>query len=219
MGRLIVTNTTISKVPYCMKESGHRLYSYEELCYYICSRMPLWLEERNRDGLTEKLKEWGLQTVDVDGLSPYEAAKKIFQAGNYLRKDEKEPILEQMEKYGQKKELFREKEKGDLYLAYKKNRKAYLAYVRGIALLTGEEEPELKASLYHNMAVVCCRFFYWKEAKKWFALSLDAKDSQESRIGLELVLDLEKKQWRSDGKPVDQEKLRQRQQDFLQECR
>ena len=62
MGRIIVTKTKVSKIPYVLKESGNPVYSYEELCYYIRTRMPLWVEEKSLEGLTEKMKEWGLAT-------------------------------------------------------------------------------------------------------------------------------------------------------------
>lgn len=218
MGRLTVTRTKVSREPYCMKESGQHLYSYEELCYYIRSRIPLWLEEETRDGLTDKMTEWGLDITEIDRLSPREAAKAIFDAGTYLKREEKDQILEQMGQYTESEQIYSEKEKGDLYLFYGKNRKAYLAYWNAITLLTEQEDAAWKASLYHNMGIVCCRFFYWKEAKKCFALALDARDSRESRIGLELVLDLEKKSWKSDGMPADESKLQFRKQEFLNEC-
>ena len=218
MGRLIVTNTKVSKIPYCMKESGHPLYSYEELCYYMKSRMALWLEEKERVGLTEKMREWGVDTSDVDYMTPVEAADVILDAGTYIRKEEKEQLLLYMQEYDQMEEIYREKERGDLYLSYGRNRKAYLAYWNAAALLSGEEESSFKASLYHNLGIACCRFFYWKEAKRWFALALDAKDSKESRAGLELVLDMEKKGWSSDGTPVDEKKLDRKKREFLKEC-
>ncbi len=217
MGRLIVTSSVVSETPFYMKKSGHPLYSYEELCYYIRTRMGLWMEEMTREGLTEKMQEWNVPVKDLDFLSPLEAAERIMEAGTYFGTDEKEQMFQYMQEYDQIEERFREKEKGDLYFDYGKSRGAYLAYWKAVSALQGDEDKDFRASLYHNMAVICCRFFYWKEAKNWFALALNEKDTEESRIGLELVIDMEKKGWSMDGKPADPEKLHRHEETFLAE--
>ncbi|MBE5955237.1 MAG: hypothetical protein E7253_02170 [Lachnospiraceae bacterium] len=217
MGRIIVTKTKISKTPYVMKESGNPLYSYEELCYYIKSRMALWVEEKSLEGLTEKMKEWGLTVDNLDHLSPTEAAEKIFEAGNYIKKEEIELYVSHMQMYAANEHIAIIKDKGDLYLSYGKIRNAYQYYWQAFSQMTGEEPVEWKASLYHNFGIVCCRFFYWREAKNWFALAIDAKDSEESRAGLELVLDMEKKGWSSDGSSVNENKLLEKQLEFVRE--
>ena len=71
--------------------------------------------------------------------------------------------------------------------------------------------------MYHNFGIVCCRFFYWKEAKNWFALAIDAKDTEESRNGLELVLDMEGKTWSGDGTAVNRRSLKEKQLEFVHE--
>ena len=217
MGRMIVTKTKISKTPYVIPESGNPVYSYEELCYYIKTRMALWVEEKSFEGLDEKMAEWGAAVDSLSQCSPIEAAEKIFQAGNYFRKDEIEQCLFYMDEYAHSEDNTLIKDKGDLYLSYGKIRKAYEFYWRAVSRMNGEETPEWKASLYHNFGIVCCRFFYWKEAKNWFALSIDAKDTQEARIGLELVLDMEQKGWISDGTSVSEKKLLEKQLEFVRE--
>lgn len=217
MGRIIVTKTKVSKIPYVLKESGNPVYSYEELCYYIRTRMPLWVEEKSLEGLTEKMKEWGLAAESLDHLAPIDAAAKIFQAGNYYKNEEADQYLSVMNVYANDENITIIKDKGDLYLSYGKIRNAYEFYWRAVSQMTGEETPEWKASLYHNFGIVCCRFFYWKEAKNWFALAIDAKDTVESRDGLEFVLDMEKKGWFSDGTSVSDKKLKEKQMEFVRE--
>lgn len=217
MGRIIVTKTNISKIPYIMKESGNPLFSYEELCYYIKTRMALWVEEKSLEGLTDKMTEWGLHIDSIDQLAPVEAAKKIFEAGSYYKKEETEQYLSVMETYARNDDITIIKDKGDLYLSYGKIKNAYKFYWRAVSAMTGEESADWKASLYHNLGIVCCRFFYWREAKNWFALAIDAKDTIESRDGLELVLDMEKKGWINDGSSVSETKLMEKQLEFVRE--
>jgi len=217
MGRMIVTKTKISKIPYIMRESGNPLYSYEELCYYIRTRMALWVEEKTLEGLSDKMAEWGLLVEPLDSLSPIEAARKIFEAGSYYKKDEIEQYLSVMGVYARNENITIIKDKGDLYLSYGKIRNAYEFYWRAVSKMSGEETPEWKASLFHNFGIVCCRFFYWKEAKSWFALAIDAKDTEESRNGLEFVLDMEKKGWIMEGSSVSEKKLVEKQLEFVRE--
>ena len=217
MGRIIVTKTKLSKTPYVLRESGNPVYSYEELCYYIRTRMALWVEEKSFEGLTEQMKEWGLYTEPLDHLNPIEAASKIFQAGNYYKKEEADQYLSVMNVYSQNENITIVKDKGDLYLSYGKIKNAYEFYWRAVSMMTGEETEEWKASLYHNFGIVCCRFFYWKEAKNWFALAIDAKDTEESRNGLELVLDMEGKTWSGDGTAVNRRSLKEKQLEFVHE--
>ena len=217
MGRLIVTRTNISKTPYVLTESGNPVYSYEELCYYMKTRTALWVEEKVFEGLTEKMKEWGVSVESLAGCTAVDAARRIFASGNYFRKDEAEQYLIYMEECADSEDITILKDKGDLYLSYGKIRKAYEFYWRAVSHMKGDETPEWKASLYHNFGIVCCRFFYWKEAKNWFALAIDAKDTEESRIGLELVLDMEQKGWTSDGTSVSDKKLMEKQLEFVRE--
>ncbi len=217
MGRLIVTRTKISKTPYVLIESGNPVYSYEELCYYIKTRTALWVEEKEFEGLTEKMEEWGVQVESLLDCDSVEAAKRIFEAGNYFRNDEVEQYISYIEECADTQDITILKDKGDLYLSYGKIRKAYEFYWKAVSRMTGEETQGWKASLYHNFGIVCCRFFYWKEAKNWFALAIDAKDTEESRIGLELVLDMEKKGWTSDGTSVSDKMLAEKQREFVLE--
>lgn len=219
MGRMIVTKTLISKTPYIMKESGSPLYSYEELCYYIKTRMALWVEEKTREGLTEKMSEWAVPVSNLDNLSPVQAAKHILNGGTYFKAEEKEQILLMMQEYEDEEDHFVLKEKGDMYLSYGKIQKAYRLYLQASYRMNGEESAEWKASLHHNLGVVCCRFFYWKEAKNWFALAIDAKDTIESREGLELVLEMEQKGWIQDGSSVSVQRLQEKQDEFMREIR
>lgn len=217
MGRMIVTSTKMSKVPYCMSQSGHLLYSYEELCYYIRNRAPLWLEEDTFAGLDEKMKEWGVEISGLGRMSPLEAGEAILNAGNFYHSRERETVLQYLQELAGKELIFREKEKGDMYLFYGKYKKAYLSYWTAISSLKEEEASSFKASLFHNYAIACCRFFYWKEARNWFALALHEKDTKESRQGLEFVLDMEKKGWITDGSSISEQEWMEKKKEFLQE--
>lgn len=217
MGRMIVTNTKLAKVPYEMKESGHRLYSYEELCYYIYSRMPLWLLERERVGMTSWLLSCGVKIQEIDFLSPYEAAVKILGAGNYFRREERNQILENMKKQKNVPLSLVEKEKGDLYLSYGKLAEAYFSYEKAFYSETGAEEDAWKNALRHNMGVVCCRFFYWKEAQKWFQMAQELIPRKETENALNLVADMLKFQWKEQGERADRKKVGKKKKEFLNE--
>lgn len=217
MGRMIVVNTKTAKVPYRMKESGHCLYSYEELCYYIYSRMTLWLMEEERVGMTSWLLSCGVEVDEVDHLSPYEAAAKILSAGTYFRVDEKRQILDKMKKYKEIPVSYIEKDKGDLYLSYGKSKKAYFAYEKASFEMTGEEGDDWKNSLYHNMGILCCRFFYWDEAKKWLQKAQEIMEKPETTNALLLVSDMLKFQWKWKGQPLEEKELEKKRLEFRNE--
>lgn len=217
MGRMIVTKTKTVKVPYRMKESGHSLYSYEELCYYIYSRMSLWVMEKERVGMTAWLKGCHVMIDDVDSLSPYEAATKILSAGSYFRAEEKKQILDRMKRYEDFPPAYVEKDKGDLYLYYGMIKKAYFSYEKAVSHETGEESQEWRASLYHNMGVVGCHFFYWEEAKKWFLKAKEIQDRKETQIALDLVEDMMKMNWEAAEGAISASELEKKKQEFINE--
>lgn len=217
MGRMIVTNTKMAKEPYEMRESGHRLYSYEELCYYIYSRTPLWLLEEERVGMTSWLLSCDVKIGEIDDLSPYDAAVKILSAGSYFRLEEKRQILERMKEQKDMPRSLVEKEKGDLYLSYGKMANAYLAYEKAIYSENGQEGEEWRNSLYHNMGILCCRLFYWQEAKKWLTKAQEIVPNQETENALLLVSDMEKFQWKRDGQPLNREKLKKKKEELVNE--
>lgn len=217
MGRMIVTNTKLTKEPYVMKESGHRLYSYEELCYYIYSRMPLWLLEGERVGMTSWLLGCGVKIEEIDRLSPYGAAVKILSAGTYFRLEEKRQILDRMKERENMPVSLIEKEKGDLYLSYGKMVDAYLSYEKAICSENGQEEDHWRNSLYHNMGILCCRLFYWQEAKRWLTKAQEISVRQETENALLLVADMEKIHWKREGQPLNPKKLVKKKEEFINE--
>lgn len=217
MGRLIVTDTNIAQVPYEMKETGHPLYSYEELCYYMKSRMPLWLLENERKGLTDWIRERGVNLPETDLLDPVKAAALILDAGNYFREDEAKDLLEEMAEYEKKAVTVREKEKGDLYLAYGKFLKAFFSYEKAIGAVDGEETTDFLASLYHNKGVILCRFFYWEEAGECFQKAIDIGGFDESEAALEFVKDMKKQEWMEGEEPLLTTEIEKKKKQFLDE--
>lgn len=217
MGSMIVTNTRMAKEPYEMRESGHRLYSYEELCYYIYARMPLWLLEEERVGMTSWLLGCGVKIGEIDRLSSYDAAVKILSAGTYFRLEEKRQILERMKEYKDMPVSLTAKEKGDLYLSYGKVVDAYFSYEKAIQSENGQEGDDWRNSLYHNMGILCCRLFYWQEAKKWLTKAQEIRERQETKNALLLVSDMEKFHWKREGQPLNPKKLVKKKEEFINE--
>lgn len=217
MGRLIVTDTKIAQIPYQMKETGHTLYSYEELCYYMKSRMPLWLLEKERRGLTQWIRERGVDVADTDLLNPLEAAELILNAGNYFREDEVKDLLEEMKEYENKAEAVKEKEKADFYLSYGRLLKAYFSYEKALSAVTGEETDNFIGSLYHNKGVILCRFFYWQEAEECFQKASKTGALEESQRALELVKDMKKKEWKQGKEGLSFREVEEKKKEFLME--
>lgn len=217
MGRLIVTDTKIAQIPYRMKETGHPLYSYEELCYYMKSRMPLWLLENERKGLTEWIRERGVEIPETDFLNPKEAAALILEAGNYFREDETKDLLEEMEEYDDRITAVKEKEKGDLYLTYGKFLKAFFAYEKAIGAVTGEETDDFLGSLYHNKGVILSRLFYWEEAKACFQKAIEIGGFDESETAFELVKDMSRQEWKQGEETLISGAIEKKKKEFLAE--
>lgn len=217
MGRIIVTTTKVSKIPWIMKETGHPVYSYEELCFYISGRLPLWLLETERKGLADWLFQRGITVSGNDDLPPKEAAKQILLAGNYFRPDETKEILEEITNYEEKPERFREKEKGDLYLSYGKLLKAGLSYQKAAGQMQKEDESGWKASLFHNMGLVFCRFFYWDDARKAFEKAFSYRESDPTWKALLFAKEMGQKEWETGREPVLTIEIEGKKKEFLEE--
>ena len=217
MARLLVTKTKTTKVPYRMEESGHALYSYEELCYYMRTRMALWMEEKNRPGMTSWLKNCGIEVENADFCSPYDAAGMILEAGTYYRKEEKEQILKRMKEWFYFPEVEREKETGDLYLHYGRVKKAYLSYAKVIKNLSEGEMDSFVCSLYHNMGLCCLRLFYWGEAEVWLSKAFFLGKKKETENALLLVKDMKQTDWSVMGDAVSMEEIAKKKAEFRNE--
>ncbi|MDO4555790.1 MAG: hypothetical protein Q4B70_11680 [Lachnospiraceae bacterium] len=215
MGRIIVINTKKARTPFKMKESGHLLYSYEELCYYIKARMPLWLMETNRIGLTAWIRDRGVEIEDMDTLSPIDAAKIILSAGEYYSKEETSQIVADFEQYEKITEAKREKEKGDFFLLYGRLKNAALSYEKAVCSLNGEEEESFLASLFHNRGIVCCHFFYWEAAKENFKRAYSIKESPETAAALDFTEKMEKEAWEIGGNTMLAIEIERKEKEFL----
>jgi tetratricopeptide (TPR) repeat protein len=217
MGRLIVTDTRLVKNPYRMKETGHLLYSYEELCYYIKSRMQLWLLETERKGLTDWIRKTGVEIEETDSLTPTQAAEKILRAGRYFKPEETDQLLDQMTGQEGEESRFLEKEKGDIYLSYGKLKKAYFSYQSAAGQVHPDDDASFLASLYHNMALILCRFFYWEEAEKWLLLALSYEEENESEKALAFVREMKEKTWETGENPMLSIEVERKKKEFLME--
>ena len=74
-----------------------------------------------------------------------------------------------------------------------------------------------QASLYHNMALIMCRFFYWEEAEGWLSKALELQETEETKIALHLVQDMKKKEWKQGKEPLLTIELERKKKEFLEE--
>lgn len=132
MGRIWLCEEETAKRPFLLEEEGRRLYSFEELCYYLYQNTGV-LEE---SFFNEKLCQWLEEELGLAALagslrggieqerSGCWCMEQILQAGGYYNSAELENALLTAKHMEDKTPLDREKLRGDRLLKAEKYRDA-----------------------------------------------------------------------------------------------
>lgn len=176
MGRLILCCGEKAENPWYVKETDTKLYSIEELCYYIYNNIYII----SRKFFTLGLTAW----IEKELKLPAEAArlKNLVQKGNsckdmvvtvlcccdYYQEEEIKDLLPIMDELETMSEARREKYKADLWLKKEQYTMAGKEY-RKLLIHQGEGlTVEETGDVYYNLGVICLYAGTLEEAARHF---------------------------------------------------
>ena len=186
MSAVILCQIKRAEQPFFINETGHGLYSVEELCWFMEHNLPLL----DRVFFEEPLRKWLRQELGLEKLSETlrarqeqeraplleELAMPVFDEIGWLMAGEREEMLQKLREQELLPEAARRKLRADSLAGYHRYMLAIRQY-REI-LSGGEADEELAGALWHNMGVSYARMFQMDEAcdcfgKAWKLLGSD----------------------------------------------
>lgn len=186
MRETLLCTGKIGDTPYTFRETGVRIYSYEELCYYLSKHLICYLHTLPGDDLSVYIRdELGLERLyrqlvrlrdPVKDQMKYFAA--LFREGSYYSEDEIREILDHYRELKNAAVSMQSKWLGDLYLDYGKADLARRFYQRAIR----EEDlgKEMLGQVYHNLGVAQLRLFRFQDARISFLKAYQQNEDENS---------------------------------------
>lgn len=182
MGRIWLCEEETAKRPFLLEEEGRRLYSFEELCYYLYQNTGV-LEE---SFFNEKLCQWLEEELGLAALasslrrgieqerSGCWCMEQILQAGGYYGSAELENALLTAKHMEDKTPLDREKLRGDRLLKAEKYRDAVSEYRKAIAHAGSEDgDGNIIGRIWHNMGTAYARQMLFAQAAECYGMAYE----------------------------------------------
>ena len=163
MGKLIICNGKQATRPYYIKLTNIKIYSIEELCYFLYQNIDMIDEDFFQEPLVTWISEELKLTDRADQLLELlkaDAGLKdlvvcILCSADYYTEPEIKQLLHEMDEAATLTPLELKKKKADNYLKYRQFTEAAVRYE---AILDGKEAVNLSSEEYgnllHNLAVV-----------------------------------------------------------------
>ena len=191
-GRLILTGEHRNTVPYHFGLSGIRIYSLEELCYYIKNHvyavsletfgddLIYWIEKN----LGDKLLAKRMREAKKNERSLKEMVRMTLLSIDYDSKEEIREIQKTIEEIELQNPVEAKKVEADNYLRYGKLLEALLTYEK-VDLMMEENEDmvtrEFKGNVYHNMGIAYARLTNGNAALECFKKAFALNQSERTR--------------------------------------
>lgn len=191
MNTVILCSGNYAKTPYYIAEEDLRLYSVEELCYYLYKNAFLLQE----DFFTDELLSWIGQELGLsswaDTLKEYRGKEDVlfssiqylFLMTGYFGKEECEKVYRILQDGSRLSVQERKKMRADAYCKRQKYAMAISEYEE-ILRTCPEEDVKLCARLYHNMGVCLAGMFVFDKAADCFKKAFHAYPNTESYVQL-----------------------------------
>ncbi len=189
MGRLIYCIGDKAKSPYYFASTGTRVYTMEELCYYLYhnvetieedlaeSQLISWI----RDELHMGQRADELQEIKNKDKGLKELAVAIFCSTDYYSQGEIANLVAEIDAYFALLPIARKKRHADVFLRYGNSREALLEYR---SLVADREfaylDEKAQGQAYHNMAVLLARNGMFRNASRYFLLAYEKNGEKES---------------------------------------
>lgn len=201
MGKLIICNGKEAYIPYYFKMTNTKVYSIEELCYYVFNNVELlsedffgeplirWLEdELNLKDTADKLRD-----KKSKACSFKEIAVSILCSCDYYTEPEIKEFIHNLDELVQLSPYEKLKKKADNYLKYRQFAEAATTYEK---ILDGEEVKSLSSEEYgtilHNLAIIKIHMIGMAEAAESFKEAYERNKNPESLKQYFMALKLSK---------------------------
>ncbi|WP_026834546.1 hypothetical protein [Eubacterium xylanophilum] len=200
-----------AKKPYIVPISEEKIYSIEEMCYYIYNNiykiteefftddLPAWIrDELHMLYLAKKMKQLIDEKHDIKDL-----VVTIMCACDYYREEEIVKLVTVMEKIAHLPSYKRNKMKADQYLSAGKYSISLLEYRSilnhpSVKMFSDEE----RGALLHNQAVALLHVSSFEEAEKSFEEAYIMNKREETKLQYLFMLLFENKQREFEEKAV-----------------
>lgn len=197
MNNIIICKSKTTDNPFTFLNTRIRVFSYEELCYYIYNNMVLVSE----DDMDDRLVTWISEELEMPELGDklealvaknafaQDIMVEILNYGNYYSSEEVKGFLEECQRLRSMSAPELSKKKADGYLRYKHYIKAGAIYDDIIAYKEGRGElDEFLGNIYHNKAVALAGNLQLGEAKECYIRAYNLNHNDESLIEYFCVL-------------------------------
>lgn len=188
MRRIILCCGEKAENPWYIKETDTKLYSIEELCYYIYNNIYIisrsfftlglanWIQEELKlPALAGKLK-----TLILGRNSCKDMVVTVMCGSDYYQEEELKELIVVMDSLIHMSEHQREKYKADLWLKKKKYTLAAMEYRKLLGEQIKEFTPEETGNIYHNIGIACLYTGTLEEAAQYFLQAYGRNQNRES---------------------------------------
>lgn len=189
MSAVILCNGNYAKTPYCLPADDIRLFSVEEVCFYIYKNAFFLQEDFFCDALIEWIRtELGLP-VFANELTMLQAKEDaflrsveyLFLATGYYDGEEFEKVKSVICEGSSLSVEERRKMRADVYCKKQKYKLALAEYEELLELVP-DEEIKFTAKLHHNMGVCHAGLFLFERAAQEFKKAFDIYPNTESYV-------------------------------------
>lgn len=184
--------------PYYMKSMHIRIYSMEELCYYMWENASLLDEEILKEELIQwidkecKMEQLAKQLYEIchfDG-SIHAFVNAVLTAAGFREPEEIKLLEKRIRTYEGMSRAGREKAQADhlflsgRYVAAMERYMALIEKTEPLAKNAGVEEKRFLTLLYHNVATVFARLFFYEEAAAFYERAFELGEESELKYAL-----------------------------------
>lgn len=189
MGKMILCRGRQTDKPLVIEGTGMRLYTAEELCYYIYNNIYLIGQDFINGRLIEFLRQTGEEELSerIRSLSEKKAGLAemlvtILKTVDYYSVSDIEKLRETLNTLGRQNVCERLKARGDGYLANECFFSAVKCYESIINEYKGNGLSGSEyAKVYHNLGTAYARMFMYKIAAKYYDEAYKIGQHEESR--------------------------------------
>lgn len=189
MGKLIYCCGNIAKNPYLFRLTRTRVYSIEEVCYYIRNNIYMMQEEIfDREFVLWLRNELGMETVAEklqklisENYGMKDIVVTICCSCDYYEEDEIRELIRIMEEMEHLPKYARRKYKGDNYLrcqSYEKALEEYDKIFESDEIL--QAEPSAYGDIFHNMGVAYANIGEFRKASELYLKAYEKNGRKES---------------------------------------
>ena len=189
MGKIILCRGQRTDKPYVTPQTDIKLYSAEELCYYIYNNIYLIGQDLIDDNLIEFLQAVGegelaarVKKLKESGASLAQILVTILKSIDYYSVAEIEQLKEILNTLGKQSVCERLKARGDGYLNAKFYFAAISCYESIIKDYKGKDLlAEDYAKVYHNLGTAYARMFMYEKAVEYYDEAYRLGQHEESK--------------------------------------